>query len=102
MDLGHRPVNPPARSHLGPVEDELLLDWTQFRHILLFLSIQNILNNPVLSNVFIELAWAAAGALGDQMSWHWSQQKPLKGLQRIVGRHPPNSESFREQAEVGC
>src|ERR1019366_4934883 len=33
VDLGHRPVDSPARSHLSPVENELLLGCTQMRHI---------------------------------------------------------------------
>src|SRR5208337_3019517 len=33
VDLCHRPVDPPARAHLSPVEDELFLGCTQLRHI---------------------------------------------------------------------
>src|SRR5260370_19369051 len=39
MDLRHRAVNAPARTHLSPMENELLLNWAELRHILLFLSI---------------------------------------------------------------
>src|SRR2546430_7930997 len=40
MNLGYRPVDAPARAHLPPVEDELLLGRRQVFHI--FLSIQKL------------------------------------------------------------
>src|SRR5437667_7855077 len=52
VNLGHASIDAPARPHLPPMEDELLLDWTEFRHILLFLSIQKLLNKPSFVNWF--------------------------------------------------
>src|ERR1700722_4787161 len=36
VNLRHRPVNPPPRPHLSPVEDVLLLQSSQFRHVVSF------------------------------------------------------------------
>src|SRR5688572_6850063 len=39
MDLRNGAVDAPADAHLAPVEDELLLVWAQFRHIVSFVSV---------------------------------------------------------------
>ena len=33
VDLGYGAIDAPSRPHLPPMEDELLLDWAEFRHI---------------------------------------------------------------------
>src|SRR5205823_430769 len=50
VNLGHGAIDPPARAHLSPVEDELLLNGRQVLH--LFLSIQKLQYEKRLSTRF--------------------------------------------------
>jgi hypothetical protein len=33
VDLRHCAIDTPARPHFAPVQDELLLNWTELRHV---------------------------------------------------------------------
>jgi len=87
MYLGDRSINPPARAHLAPVQDESLLNWMKFGHACL---------DSVIS-VYSEINILLQTCKRDEENLGKNESNRAKGLECPFRRfHMKNfNESFR-------